>query len=104
MSDQHDATAHGDSESGYGQFHRRVLESRGAVMAVLTTIVISIGGIVEIVPMFRPAGTTPGHSFELARLLLQFDELSETSDPGRPSSCSRGTSRTRPPPPARARE
>lgn len=34
-------------------------------------------------PMFRPAGTTPGHSFELARLLLQFDELSETSVPGR---------------------
>ncbi len=26
-------------------------------------------------PMFRPAGTTPGHSFELARLLLQFNEL-----------------------------
>lgn len=27
-------------------------------------------------PMFRPAGTTPGHSFELARLLLQYNELS----------------------------
>ncbi len=26
-------------------------------------------------PMFRPAGTTPGHSFELARLLLQYNEL-----------------------------
>lgn len=26
-------------------------------------------------PMFRPAGTTPGHSFELARLLLQHREL-----------------------------
>ncbi|MBI1170219.1 AGE family epimerase/isomerase [bacterium] len=27
-------------------------------------------------PMFRPAGTTPGHSFELGRLLLQFWDLS----------------------------
>lgn len=27
-------------------------------------------------PMFRPAGTTPGHSFELARLLLQHWDLS----------------------------
>ena len=27
-------------------------------------------------PMFRPAGTTPGHSFEIARLLLQYNELS----------------------------
>ncbi|WP_417280397.1 AGE family epimerase/isomerase [Celeribacter sp.] len=26
-------------------------------------------------PMFRPAGTTPGHSFELARLLLHYGEL-----------------------------
>jgi mannose/cellobiose epimerase-like protein (N-acyl-D-glucosamine 2-epimerase family) len=26
-------------------------------------------------PMFRPAGTTPGHSFELARLLLQYHDL-----------------------------
>ena len=27
-------------------------------------------------PMFRPEGTTPGHSFELARLLLQYWDLS----------------------------
>lgn len=27
-------------------------------------------------PMFRPAGTTPGHSFELGRLLLQYWDLS----------------------------
>lgn len=26
-------------------------------------------------PMFRPAGTTPGHSFEMARLLLQYWDL-----------------------------
>ncbi|WP_410217277.1 AGE family epimerase/isomerase [Paracoccus sp. (in: a-proteobacteria)] len=32
-------------------------------------------------PMFRPAGTTPGHSFEMARLLLQWWDLA-----GRPDS------------------
>ncbi len=28
-------------------------------------------------PMFRPAGTTPGHSFELSRLLLHYAELAD---------------------------
>ncbi|MTD99768.1 AGE family epimerase/isomerase [Paracoccus sp. YIM 132242] len=32
-------------------------------------------------PMFRPAGTTPGHSFEMARLLLQWWDLA-----GRPAT------------------
>ncbi|WP_295042023.1 AGE family epimerase/isomerase [uncultured Paracoccus sp.] len=32
-------------------------------------------------PMFRPAGTTPGHSFEMARLLLQYWDLA-----GRPGT------------------
>jgi sulfoquinovose isomerase len=31
-------------------------------------------------PMFRPAGTTPGHSFELSRLMLQHWDLSGRSD------------------------
>jgi len=31
-------------------------------------------------PMFRPAGTTPGHSFELGRLLLQHWDLSSRTD------------------------
>lgn len=39
-------------------------------------------------PMFRPAGTTPGHSFELARLLLQYWDLR-----GRPSDGSPATAR-----------
>lgn len=39
-------------ETGYGQFHRRVLEGKAAVFAIATTVAISIGGIVEIVPMF----------------------------------------------------
>ncbi|TNF21084.1 MAG: AGE family epimerase/isomerase [Rhodobacteraceae bacterium] len=35
-------------------------------------------------PMFRPAGTTPGHSFELARLLLQHWDLRGRPDDGAP--------------------
>lgn len=35
-------------------------------------------------PMFRPAGTTPGHSFELARLLLQYWDLRGRPDDGAP--------------------
>lgn len=35
-------------------------------------------------PMFRPAGTTPGHSFELARLLLQYWDLSGRKDDAAP--------------------
>ncbi|GGE54775.1 AGE family epimerase/isomerase [Actibacterium pelagium] len=31
-------------------------------------------------PMFKPAGTTPGHSFELGRLLLQYWDLSGRTD------------------------
>ncbi|MBU3031459.1 AGE family epimerase/isomerase [Paracoccus marinaquae] len=39
-------------------------------------------------PMFRPAGTTPGHSFELARLLLQYWDLR-----GRPATDAPGIAR-----------
>ena len=48
------------SEKGYGQWHRRVFEGNAALFAVGATIAILIGGIVEIVPMFTPAG--PEHS------------------------------------------
>ncbi len=48
------------SEKKYGQFHRRVFEGNAALFAVGATIAILIGGIVEIVPMFTPAG--PEHS------------------------------------------
>jgi cytochrome c oxidase cbb3-type subunit I/II len=54
-------------------WHRRLLEGRVALFAVLTTVVISIGGIVEIVPMFsvkagpQPLeGVTPYSPLELA--------------------------------------
>ncbi|MBY6163669.1 AGE family epimerase/isomerase [Mameliella alba] len=35
-------------------------------------------------PMFRPAGTTPGHSFEFARLLLQHWDLNGRPEDGGP--------------------
>ena len=51
---------------GKENFHRRVLEGRLGLFAILTTIAISIGGLVEIVPMFTAslgpqqlAGVTP---------------------------------------------
>jgi cytochrome c oxidase cbb3-type subunit I/II len=54
-------------------WHRRLLEGRVGLFAVLTTVVISIGGIVEIVPMFsvragpQPLeGVTPYSPLELA--------------------------------------
>lgn len=47
------------SESRYGQMHRELLEGRSGLFAVLATIAILIGGIVEIVPMFT-ASAGPG--------------------------------------------
>lgn len=35
-------------------------------------------------PMFRPSGTTPGHSFELGRLLLQYWDLTGRPEDGAP--------------------
>lgn len=51
MADEQNNGAH-ESETAYGRFHRRVLEGRAAVFAIVTTVAISIGGLVEIVPMF----------------------------------------------------
>jgi len=42
----------GFSESAYGAWHRRVMEGRAGLFAVCTAVAISIGGLVEIVPMF----------------------------------------------------
>jgi len=62
-----DATQHKE------HFHRRVLESKVGLFAIVTTIVISIGGLVEIVPMFttaagpeRPDWATPYTPLEVA--------------------------------------
>jgi len=48
---EHDEKS-GVSESAYGAWHRRVLEGRPGLFAVLTAVAISIGGLAEIVPMF----------------------------------------------------
>lgn len=42
-------------------------------------------------PMFRPAGTTPGHSFEMARLLLQYWDLCGRPATGAPEIARRVT-------------
>jgi len=47
-----------ESDAAYGHWHRRLLEGKGALFAVVTTIAILIGGIVEIVPMYT-AGAGP---------------------------------------------
>ena len=48
MTDQHGK----ESAKEYGRLHRRLFEGRAAIFAIATTVAISIGGIVEIVPMF----------------------------------------------------
>ncbi len=55
------------------RWHRRVVEARLGTFALLTTVVISIGGIVEITPMFTAklgpqplAGVKPVTALELA--------------------------------------
>ena len=40
-------------------------------------------------PMFRPAGTTPGHSFELGRLMLHHWDLNKREDPQAPEKAKR---------------
>jgi cytochrome c oxidase cbb3-type subunit I/II len=39
--------------NGKENFHRRVIEGKLGLFAILTTVAISIGGLVEIVPMFN---------------------------------------------------
>ncbi len=43
---------HSESETGYGNLHRRLFEGRAAVFAITCTVVIAIGGLVEIIPMY----------------------------------------------------
>lgn len=47
-----DEPAAGVSEASWGAWHRRVLEGRAGLFALLTVVAISIGGLVEIIPMF----------------------------------------------------
>ncbi len=55
MNSEHDGEPQG---TAYGRFHRRVLERRAAIMAIATTLAISVGGLVEIIPM-SPASMGP---------------------------------------------
>jgi len=55
------------------RFHRRVLEGKAGLFAIVTTIAISIGGLVEILPMFtagagpeRPDWVSPSTPLEVA--------------------------------------
>jgi cytochrome c oxidase cbb3-type subunit I/II len=64
---------HEEQGSAYGRFHRRVLEGKAALFAVVTTVAISIGGLAEIIPMFsaslgpdRSAAVTPYTPLEVA--------------------------------------
>lgn len=43
---------HQDSETRYGNLHRKLFEGRAAVFAITCTVVIAIGGLVEIIPMY----------------------------------------------------
>ncbi|MDP2958233.1 MAG: cytochrome-c oxidase, cbb3-type subunit II [Longimicrobiales bacterium] len=43
---------HQDSEKAYGRIHRRLFEGKAAVFAIATTLAISVGALVELVPMF----------------------------------------------------
>lgn len=59
--------------TGKDRFHRRVLEGKAGVFAIATTIVILIGGLVEILPMFtttagpeRPDWVSPYTPLEVA--------------------------------------
>ncbi|MEQ9398899.1 MAG: cytochrome-c oxidase, cbb3-type subunit II [Longimicrobiales bacterium] len=49
---------HQHSESGYGRLHRRLFEGKATVFAIATTVAISIGGIVEILPMYTAESLT----------------------------------------------
>lgn len=67
MNEQHEP----DNVPAYGRLHRKYFEGRAAVFAIATTVVISIGGLVEIVPMF----TTSSLSWERADWVTPYTPL-----------------------------
>ncbi len=48
---------HKQSEKAYGQLHRRMFEGKAAVFAIATTVAISIGALVELIPMFTASSS-----------------------------------------------
>ncbi len=57
--------------NGRDRFHRRVFEGKAAVFAIATTLAISAGGLVEIIPMF----TTTSASWERADWITPYTPL-----------------------------
>jgi len=57
------------SEKTYGRLHR-ILEGKAALFAILTTVAISVGGLVEILPMF-----TAGLGWERADWVTPYTPL-----------------------------
>jgi cytochrome c oxidase cbb3-type subunit I/II len=62
-----------NTQGSNDKFHRRVLESKAGILAIATTVVISVGGIAEILPMFtatagpeRPDWAQPYTPLEVA--------------------------------------
>ena len=48
---------HKESEKAYGRIHRRLFEGKAAIMAIATTVAISVGALVELVPMFTASSS-----------------------------------------------
>lgn len=65
-------TKQSDAGTSREPLHRRLLEGRAALFAIVTTVVISIGGLVEIVPLFSAA---PGASWERAGWVTPYTPL-----------------------------
>lgn len=60
-----------ETKGSWGVLHRRILEGKAAVFAITTTVVISIGALVEIVPMF----TTSSLGWERADWVTPYTPL-----------------------------
>lgn len=51
------AAKQNDAGKSHESFHRRMLEGKAGILAIATTVVISIGGLVEIVPLFSTSSS-----------------------------------------------
>ena len=60
------------TDGGHDSFHRRVFEGKAATMAIVTTVVISIGALVELIPMFT---ATSSLSWERADWVTPYTPL-----------------------------
>ena len=60
------------SKKAYGQLHRRLFEGRATVFALSMTVAISIGALVELIPMFTAGSSL---SWERARWITPYTPL-----------------------------